>query len=313
MDDYRGKAAGSASAGWHGHAGTAWLPVVKVAVTGTTGRVGAALARYFQQDHEVIGLPRREFDLADPARMAAALEGLDCDVFLNPAGLTGLEASEDDPVLAHRLNAEAPGELVEWAQHRGVHFIHFSTDYVFSGEEPGLRTEEDEPRPLSVYGRTKREGELAVLVHPGACVVRVSWVFGPEKPSFTDSIMRAALEGRPVSAIGDKWSLPTFTRDLSEWVGDLVKNRTEGVIHACQSGEPASWHDMAEVIVDELVRQGRLSSKPVIEATMLDSVAAFRAPRPRHTAMATNKLAALLDRPTRAWQDALREYVRECR
>lgn len=286
---------------------------MKVAVTGTTGRVGAALARYFRWDHEVIELPRRAFDLSDSARMAAALEALDCDVFLNPAGLTGLEACEDEPALARRLNAEAPGELAAWAQNRGVHLIHFSTDYVFSGEEPGLRTEDETPQPLSVYGKTKREGELAALVHPEACVVRVSWVFGPEKPSFADSIISAALEGCPLSAIADKWSLPTFTRDLSEWVECLVNARAKGVIHACQSGEPASWHDMAEVIVDELVRQGDLSSRPPIEATALDSVAAFRAPRPRHTAMATHQLAALLDKPTRAWQDALREYVRECR
>jgi len=286
---------------------------MKVAVTGTTGRVGAALARYFRQDHEVIELPRRDFDLADSGRMAAALESLDCEVFLNPAGLTGLEASEDDPELARRLNTDAPRELAAWAAARGIYLMQFSTDYVFSGEEPGMRTEEEEARPLSVYGKTKREGELAVLEHPGTCAVRVSWVFGPEKPSFTDSIIAAALEGRPLSAIGDKWSLPTFTRDLAQWVGGLVERRATGVIHACQSGQPASWHDMAEVIVDELFREGRLSSIPPITATALDSVAAFRAPRPRHTAMATGKLAGLLDKSPREWQDALREYVRECR
>ncbi|MGC4015376.1 MAG: NAD(P)-dependent oxidoreductase [Luteolibacter sp.] len=286
---------------------------MRVAVTGTTGRVGEALARYFRREHEVIELPRREFDLADSRQMAAVLDRLECDVFLNPAGLTALEASEDDPALARRLNTEAPGELAAWAASRGVHLIHFSTDYVFSGEEPGFRTEEEVPQPLSVYGKTKHEGELAVLRHPGTCVLRVSWVFGPEKPSFSDSIIAATKEGRPVSAIGDKWSLPTFTRDLSAWVGRLVEMRAEGVIHACHSGEPASWHDMATVVVDELFREGRISSIPIIDATELDSVAAFRAPRPRHTAMATNKLAGLLDKPPRPWQDALREYVRESR
>ncbi|BCU75958.1 NAD(P)-dependent oxidoreductase [Luteolibacter sp. LG18] len=286
---------------------------MKIAVTGTTGRVGAALAAHFAGRHEVTELSRARFDLADPAAMAAALGELDCDVFLNPAGLTGLEASEDDPALARRLNVEAPGELAAWATRRGVRLIHFSTDYVFSGEAPGLKTEDDVPQPLSVYGTTKREGELAVLAHPGTCVVRVSWVFGPEKPSFTDGIVRAALAGQPLAAIADKWSLPTHTRDLATWTERLIETGTEGIVHACQSGEPVSWHGMAEVIVDELVRQGRLASLPPVAATALDATTAFRAPRPRHTAMATNRLSACLGEAPRGWQDALREYVRECR
>ncbi|MEO0017529.1 MAG: hypothetical protein RLZZ522_812, partial [Verrucomicrobiota bacterium] len=179
--------------------------MTRVAVTGTTGRVGAALARHFASDHEVVELPRARFDLADPAGVARVLEGLDCDIFLNPAGVTGLEACLDDPALAQRVNADAPGEIAAWAARRGVRLIHFSTDYVLGGREPGLHDETETPEPLSDYARTKLAGEQAVLALPGACVMRVSWVFGPEKAALVDTVRAKALAGEPLAAVADKF------------------------------------------------------------------------------------------------------------
>ncbi len=286
---------------------------MRVAVTGTTGRVGSALAKHFSRGDEVIPLPRREFDFSDPIAMAARLEHLECDVFLNPGGLTSLEACEDDPELAQQLNVKAPAQFADWAASRGVKLVHFSTDYVFSGNQPGLRNESETPDPLSVYGRTKLEGERAVLAHPGNLVLRISWVFGPEKPSFLDSVIRDALAGKPISAIADKYSLPTHTQDLCEWTEALIKRQATGLFHACQSGPPVSWQGMAELAVDQLVREGRLSDAPAILATKLGETTAFRAKRPRHTAMSTAKLEQAIGEKPMAWQAAVRDYVSECR
>jgi len=286
---------------------------MRVAVTGTTGRVGSALAKHFSRDHEVLPLPRGEFDFADAAAMDARLKELDCEVLLNPGGLTSLEACEDSPALAHRLNVEAPAQVAEWASGRGVKVVHFSTDYVFAGRTPELRTESEMPEPLSVYGATKLAGEMAVLAHPGNLVLRVSWVFGPEKPSFIDAVIRDALSGRPLSAVADKWSLPTHTGDLCRWVEALVRQDRSGLYHACQSGEPATWKDMAELVVDELWRAGRLADAPDVLGTKLDETAAFRAKRPRYSAMSTEKLQKALGLKLRDWRDAVRDYVSECR
>lgn len=285
---------------------------MRVAVTGTTGRVGEALARHFSRDHEVIRLPRMEFDFLDPEAMSARLETLDCEVFLNPGGLTSLEACEDDPELAAILNVEAPGLLADWAASRGVKLVHFSTDYVFSGLTPDLRVESETPEPLSVYGATKFAGERKVLALPGNLVLRVSWVFGAEKRSFIDGVIRDALAGNPISAVEDKLSLPTWTRDLCQWTEALVSKDESGLLHACQSGEPTSWKGMAEVVVDELIREGRLSVVPRIEGTLLEENRALRARRPRFSAMSTAKLESFLGEPTRPWQDAVRSYVSEC-
>jgi len=285
---------------------------MRIAVTGTSGRVGAALALHFSAAHEVICLPRKIFDLADPRAMSAVLGRLDCDVMLNPAGITSLEACEDDRALAMRVNAEAPAEMEHWARQTATRLVHFSTDYVFDGIHPCLKHETDSPHPLSVYGTSKLAGERAVLAGPAALVVRVSWVFGPEKPSFVDQIYAAALAGNNLSAIADKFSLPTATADLGPAVAALLAHDCHGLYHFCQSGDPTSWHGMARIIVDEMVESGKISVAPEIEALTLAEVSSFRATRPRFTAMDTTKFTRTTAKTPRGWQDAIREYVRSC-
>ena len=283
---------------------------MRVAVTGTTGRVGAALARHLAVQHEIISLPRGVCDLENPASLTSALVGLECDVLINPAGLTSLEACEDHPQLAMRVNSAAAGEMAEWAAQNGVRFFHFSTDYVFSGETPDLRTEAEKPDPLSVYGHSKLAGERAVLAQLGTCVIRVSWVFGPEKPSFIDQIFDAVLAGRPLAAIADKFSLPTCTADLAEWMEILITKKNEGILHACNSGEPVSWHGMASVVVKEMCACGAIQARPEIAPLKLENEAAFRAVRPRFTAMNTNLLAKEIGKTPRPWSDVIKAYVR---
>jgi dTDP-4-dehydrorhamnose reductase len=283
---------------------------MRIAVTGTTGRVGAALVRRFSARHEVIPLPRRSCDLADSRSLKAALDLLECDVFINPAGNTSLEECEDDPAMAMRTNAEAPAEIARWAAGRGVPVFHFSTDYVFGGDTEGLRSESERPSPVNVYGRSKLAGERAVLIYPENCVVRVSWVFGPDKASFIDQIFDAALAGKPLAAVADKFSLPASTQDLAEWMECLIERKTTGIVHACNPGAPITWHDMATAVVEEMAACGILSEVPSVGKQSLSGITFFRATRPRFTAMETSRLAAVLGRPPRHWREALAEHVR---
>lgn len=280
-----------------------------MAITGTSGRVGRALADRLAGAYEVTELPRARFDLArdEPAR---ALADLECDALFNPAGLTSLEACEDDPGEALRANVLGPAALAAFCAERGVRLVHFSTDYVFDGLEPGWKEESHPTAPLSVYGRTKRQGEETVLAAGGA-VVRVSWVFGPEKPAFPDSVAREALAGRPLRAVADKFSLPTFTKDLADWMERLLAAGVPaGVFHACNRGDqPVSWHDLAQEVVAFLAERRLIDAATPVEAVLLAEVPAFRAPRPRHTAMSTGRLAGLLGGPPRDWRIALREHL----
>lgn len=283
---------------------------MRVAVTGTTGRIGTALARHLAAEHEVICLPRSVFDLADPESMGAELENLSCDIFINPAGITSVDACEDDPRRAMRVNSAAPGKIALWAASRGVKMIHFSTDYVFGGETTMVLTEEMVARPVNAYGRSKLAGEQAVLTHPGTLVIRVSWVFGPEKPSFVDQVFDAALAGRPLAAVSDKYSLPTFTTDLNHWVSGLIAADASGLVHACNPGQPVSWHGLGAAVVREMTACGLLGHCPEIFEQSLAEMNALRAVRPRFTAMDTHRLSSLLGEPLRPWPEAVTEYVR---
>lgn len=280
---------------------------MRLAITGTTGRVGRALADRLSRDHEVIELPRTRLDLADPASVEQ-LADLDFDLLLNPGGLTNLEQCEDDPDLARQVNAEAPIRMAEICRRSGRKILHFSTDYVFDGIEPGMKGEEYPPSPISVYGRTKEEGERGVLA-TGGTVLRVSWVFGPEKAAFPDLVLARALAGEEVSAVADKFSLPAYTRDLGEWTAALIrKGCPPGLFHACNSGPVTSWHGIAEEILAYL-KEARGMDVPAPKPLLLAEMTAFRAPRPRHTAMATERLESLLGEPLRDWRLALREHL----
>ncbi len=283
---------------------------MRLAITGTSGRLGAALVEHLKARHEVIPLPRSVCDLADPESLQQALSGLDCDVLLNPAGMTSIEACEGDARMAMRVNSAAPGKLALWAAERKVRVIHFSTDYVFEGVLPGLRLEAEPARPILAYGRSKLAGERAVLTHPGHLVLRVSWLFGPEKPSFVDRVMQLALAGEPLTAVADKWSIPTSTADLVCWVESLLDSDVSGVLHACPSGEPVSWHGMAEAIVGEMHACGAIASRPQVLKQPAEQNLSFKVARPRYTAMSNERLADLLGEAPRMWDEALREYVR---
>ncbi|MCU0752715.1 MAG: NAD(P)-dependent oxidoreductase [Akkermansiaceae bacterium] len=282
---------------------------MRVAITGTTGRVGAALARHLAPRHEVIPLPRAACDFSKPEALEAALDTLDCDVFINPAALTGLEACEDDPRLAMRVNSAAPGKIALWAADRGIRMIHFSTDYVFEGETTVPLGEDMPARPVNAYGRSKLAGEMAVLAHPGNLVLRVSWIFGPEKPSFVDQIFDAALAREPLAAVADKLCLPTCTTDLARWTETLLETDAQGILHACNPGPPVSWHGMAECVVREMTACGWLDLCPEVAALKLDEMPLFRASRPRFTVMDPGRLSAITG-GLRPWPEALAEHVR---
>jgi dTDP-4-dehydrorhamnose reductase len=283
---------------------------MRIAVTGTTGRVGAALVRHLSTRHDVIPLPRQSCDLTDSRNLRAQLDRLECDVFLNPAGNTSLEECEADPTMALRTNAEAPAEIAHWAAQHQVPVYQFSTDYVFDGKAEGLHSERDSPCPVNIYGRSKLAGEQAVLAYPLNGVIRVSWVFGPEKTSFIDQVFDAALAGKPLAAVADKFSLPVYTGDLVGWVEHLIEQKATGVIHACNSGAPTTWHGMAVAVIEEMVACGRLTEIPDVRKQSLSEMTSFRATRPRFTAMDTSLLAAILGHSPRSWHEALTEHVR---
>src|SRR5450631_1725850 len=150
----------------------------RIVIVGAGGRLGAALVREYSRDFEVVGFNHTELDLGAPDQLRSTLTGLGFDVLINTAAQTNVDRCETEREEAFALNAEAPRVLAEICRAKGARFIHISADYVFDGEKREPYTEEDEAHPISVYGKSKREGECRALeANDQALIVRVSWVF----------------------------------------------------------------------------------------------------------------------------------------
>src|SRR4051812_32103710 len=179
----------------------------RIVIVGAGGRLGAALAREYAKEFDVVGFNHAQLDLGKPEQLRATLGGLEFDALINTAAQTNVDRCETHRDEAFALNAEAPGILAEICGRKKARFIHISTDYVFDGEKREPYSEENEARPISVYGESKREGERGALeANDRSLVARVSWVFGPDRPSFIDWALNQAREREEVSAIADKWA-----------------------------------------------------------------------------------------------------------
>src|SRR2546423_2399202 len=197
----------------------------RVVIVGAGGRLGAALVREYATEFDVVGFNHAQLDLGKPEELRAVLGGLEFDALINTAAQTNVDRCETHQEEAFALNADAPRVLAEICARKEARFIHISTDYVFDGQKRRPYNEEDEARPISVYGESKREGERRALeANERSLIVRVSWVFGPDRPSFVDWAIGQARARDDVKAIADKWATPTYTIDLAQMLKAFLKN-----------------------------------------------------------------------------------------
>ena len=282
---------------------------MKIAIIGANGRLGAALAREYRRDFEVTSYDRRQLDLGQLDRVRSALAGAKFELLINCAALTNVDYCESHREEAFVVNAEAPRLLAEIANEKSAKLVHFSTDYVFDGKKTDPYVEEDKALPLSVYGESKLEGERRVLeVSSQHLVVRLSWVFGPDKPSFIDQIIQRARENDVVTAVADKFSAPTYTIDVASWLRLAVDKNANGILHLANNGG-CSWQEWAQYAIDVCRNLGLPLKAERVGAVSLADMKNFVAQRPVHTVLSTAKFTALTGVQPRHWREAVAEYI----
>jgi len=282
---------------------------MKIAIIGANGRLGAALAREYARDFELTSFERRQLDLGQLDRVRSALAATKFELLINCAALTNVDYCESHREEAYVVNAEAPRLLAEIAKEKSARLVHFSTDYVFDGKKTDPYVEEDKAVPLSVYGESKLEGEQRVLEASSQhLVVRLSWVFGPAKPSFIDQIIQRARENDVVTAVADKFSAPTFTIDVAGWLRLVVEKNANGILHLTNNGG-CSWQEWAQYAIDVCRSRGLPLKAERVEAVSLGDMKNFVAQRPVHTVLSTAKFTALTGVQPRHWREAVAEYI----
>src|SRR5256714_1624687 len=220
---------------------------MKILIIGSGGRLGATLVRAYTGKIDVVGLNHAQLELANPDQIRRKIGDLGFDIMINAAAFTNVDLCETEKETAFAINAEAPRVLAEICRDKNAKLIHISTDYVFDGQKRQPYVEDDAAKPISAYGESKRAGEKFVLqASDRHLVIRVSWVFGPDRPSFVDAMIKRAREEEKVEAIGDKFSTPTYTSDIAKMLTQFFDvDVPDGILHFANSGE-CSWQEYAQ-------------------------------------------------------------------
>ena len=273
-------------------------------ILGASGQLGRALRREFP---DAVALDRAAVDVSDEAAVRA-FDWSGVDVVLNAAAYTAVDAAEDPANLAavRATNVDAVASLAEAAERHGFTLVHVSTEYVFDGRHDGPIPEDLPPSPLSVYGRSKADGDRHVVGIERHYLVRTTWVVG-EGRNFVRTMAELADRGVSPSVVDDQIGRLTFATDLAAGIAHLLRTGAPfGTYNLTSDGEPASWADVAAAV---FATRGR-SADDVRRVSTADYFAdrPGTAPRPRNSVLDLTKIIATGFRP-RDWRDALAEYL----
>jgi dTDP-4-dehydrorhamnose reductase len=274
---------------------------MRVLVTGAGGQLGRDLVDAFS-GHEVIACDHGRLDVADRDAVLCALVATRPDAVVHAAAWTAVDACEDDPSRAFQVNALGTRHVAEGARRVGALVCYLSTDYVFDGVGARPYTEWDDPRPLSVYGRSKLGGEREL--DPGSLIVRTSWVAGVHGRNFVRTMLRLASERDTIGVVADQRGCPTFTPDLAAMIRRLVVARLPGTFHVTNQG-PTTWFDLARATL------AAAGLDPARVRPLTTSEYPARAPRPANSVLdnAALRLQGIPLLPD--WHEPLERMVKE--
>jgi len=284
---------------------------MKVLVTGAGGQVGGEVARLLEGRVEVLAHDRASLDLEKPDDIRWCVRDARPDVIVNAGAYTAVDRAESDPQRAWAVNAVAPGILGEEAKRAGALLIHYSTDYVFDGELDRPYVETDPTNPLSVYGRTKLEGEHAAAA--SGCrylILRTSWVYAPRGKNFMLTMLRFASERDTLRIVDDQRGAPTSSAQLARATAALLETGAgqSGVYHATASGV-TTWFGFAGAIFE--ARRRRVGDAFTMPELVPITTAEYPTPakRPRNSVLSNAKIENVFGIRLGDWREALDEAV----
>lgn len=275
---------------------------MKILVAGGKGLLGTNILPFLRERFDVAVYDLNEWDITDAAAGEKVMDLNRPDWVLNLAAMTDVDCCEDESKLAQKINTTGAGTVASLCRKSGSRLIHLSTDYVFDGRKGSPYSENDEPNPISVYGRTKHAGEKMVFSElPSAVVLRAQWLYGAGGSNFVDKIVKVATEQGSVRVVNDQEGSPTYARDLAAPVEAIIMKGLSGVFHAANSGS-CTWYDFAKTIFSFLGMD--------IQATPISSLELGRkASRPPYCVFDLSRLEGVVGIRMRHWTEALREYL----
>lgn len=298
---------------------------MKILITGSTGMLGVALCDELSEQYEVIPFERKDCDITQKAQLIDKISYIRPEIIIHSAAFTDVDGCELEPDKAYDVNAKGAETVAIASQRVNALLIYISTDYVFDGKKNVPYLETDQPNPLSVYGKSKLEGEGFVQSISKKClIIRSSWLFGRGRKNFVDHIIERAKKEKVLQIANDKFSSPTYALDLAGAIKVLLSTSSfacpvspalagsfgelsadsYGIYHITNSG-CCSWYEYAQKILEcAAVKEVKLLPISLSEINL-------KAPRPKYSVLDNSRYNKLTQRALRPWPEALAEYVRK--
>ena len=278
---------------------------MKVLVTGVKGQLGYDVVKELEKrGMEAVGVDIEEMDITDADSVDKVIGEAAPDAVIHCAAYTAVDAAEDNVELCRRVNADGPRNIANMCKKLDIPMIQISTDYVFDGMGEQVWQPDDKREPVSVYGQTKYEGELAVQnTLEKYFIVRIAWVFGVNGKNFVKTMINLGKTRDKLTVVCDQFGSPTYTYDLAKLLVDMIQTDKYGVYHATNEGF-CSWYEFA----CEIFKQAGIQ----VEVTPVTSDQyPTKAKRPFNSRMSKDKLEENGFERLPEWKDALSRYLKE--
>ena len=293
---------------------------MKILLFGKNGQVGWELNRSLQPLGEAVALGRKDADFSNPESLRNIVRETKPDVIVNAVAYTAVDKAEDEKDLALVINGASPGVLAEEALKINALLVHYSTDYVFDGTKNSPYVEDDKPKPVNLYGRSKLAGEQ--VIKSSGCdylILRTSWVYSSRGHNFLLTMLKLAREREELSVVADQIGSPTSARLIADTtahcIKQSVKERLVGIFssdlyHLTSSGY-TSWHGFAEEVINTVKKKP--ASKLIIKQLKAIPTADYPTPamRPMNSQLALKKLESIFSLKMPGWRNELELCIEE--
>ena len=274
-----------------------------ILVTGSTGQLGSDVVKeLLKRGYSTLSPNRSEFNLCSEDSIINYILNSNCEAIVHCAAYTQVDKAEDEKDLCIKINATATKHIAKCAKILDIPMIYISTDYVFDGTKDGEYTENDETNPINIYGESKLAGEKYVQeILDKYYIVRTSWVFNINGKNFIETMLRLSKANNQLSIVNDQIGSPTYTKDLSRLLVDMIETNKYGLYHATNEGY-CSWYEFADTIF-------KLANINIDIKAINSNEYASRAKRPLNSKLSKDKLIEYGFKPLPHWEDALKDYL----
>ena len=285
-----------------------------VLLFGANGQLGHALQAELPALGQLIPLTSADVDIADAQALQAVIRHHAPRYIVNAAAYTAVDKAEQAPALAQAINATAPGIMAKEAKALGATLVHYSTDYVFNGRSPLPYKESDATDPLSVYGRSKRDGDVQVMAQAGAFFIfRSSWVVGAQGGNFLKTMLRLAQERDRLRVVADQHGVPTSARWMAQVTREVLQNPQHaslgGLYHLSNAGR-TTWHGYAQYVLAQAASMGwQLKVRPENIQAITTADYPLPAARPANSLLDTHWAQHNLGLSIPTWQSGVDEVL----